>query len=151
MRVALISLALLCACNKKDDKPAARPTGPVEVGVVTIQPQTVTLRKELPGRTSALRVAEVRARVNGIVQKRLFEEGSDVKQGQPLFKIDPAPYAATLESARAQVARAEAMITANRSLAERYQKLIESNAVSKQELDDAVAKLKTAEADLASA
>lgn len=151
MRVLLISLALLCACNKKDDKPAGRPTGPVEVGVVTIQPQTVTLRKELPGRTSALRVAEVRARVNGIVQKRLFQEGSDVKAGQALFKIDPAPYVATLDSAKAQVARAEATVTASRSLAERYQKLIETNAVSKQELDDAVAKLKTAEADLAAA
>jgi membrane fusion protein (multidrug efflux system) len=140
----------LCACNKKD-KPAPRPTGPVEVGVVTIQPQAVTLRKELPGRTSALRVAEVRARVNGIVQKRLFQEGSDVKEGQALFKIDPAPYTAALESATAQVARAEATIAATRSLAERYQKLVETNAVSKQELDDAVAKQKTAEADLAAA
>jgi membrane fusion protein (multidrug efflux system) len=72
VRVVLISLALLVACNK-DDKPAPRPTGPVEVGVVTIQPQLVTLRKELPGRTSAVRVAEVRARVNGIVLKRLFQ------------------------------------------------------------------------------
>lgn len=151
MRVVLISLALLSACNKKDDKPAQRPSGPVEVGVVTIQPQTITLRKELPGRTSAVRVAEVRARVNGIVQKRLFEEGSDVKQNQPLFKIDPAPYAATLESSQAQVARAEATVTQAKSLAERYQKLIESNAVSKQELDDANAKVKTAEADLAAA
>ncbi|MDQ3335860.1 MAG: efflux RND transporter periplasmic adaptor subunit [Myxococcota bacterium] len=139
------------ACNKKDDKPAARPTGPVEVGVVTIQPQSVTLRKDLPGRTSAVRVAEVRARVNGIVQKRLFQEGSDVKEGQALFRIDSAPYAAALESARAQVARAEASIASTRSLAERYQKLIETNAVSKQELDDAIAKQKTAEADLASA
>ena len=151
MRVVLISLALLCACNKKDDKPARPPAGPIEVGVVTIQPQQVTLRKELPGRTSAVRVAEVRARVNGIVQKRLFEEGSDVKEGQALFKIDPAPYAAALESARAQVARAEASIASTRSLAERYQKLIETNAVSKQELDDAIAKRKTAEADLAAA
>ena len=150
MRAVLISLVLLCACNKKD-KPAPRPTGPVEVGVVTIQPQAVTLRKELPGRTSALRVAEVRARVNGIVQKRLFQEGSDVKEGQALFKIDPAPYTAALESATAQVARAEATIAATRSLAERYQKLVETNAVSKQELDDAVAKQKTAEADLAAA
>jgi membrane fusion protein, multidrug efflux system len=93
----------------------------------------------------------VRARVNGIVQKRLFEEGSDVKPGQPLFKIDAAPYAATLESSQAQVARAEANIASTKSLAERYQKLIETNAVSKQELDDAIAKQKTAEADLAAA
>ncbi len=151
VRAVLISLVLLSACNKKDDKPAPRPSGPVEVGVVTVQPQSVTLRRELPGRTSAIRVAEVRARVNGIVQKRLFEEGSDVKLNQPLFKIDPAPYAATLESSQAQVARAEAQVAASKSLAERYQKLIESNAVSKQELDDAIAKLKTAEADVAAA
>jgi membrane fusion protein (multidrug efflux system) len=151
VRAVLITLAFLVACNKKDDKPAARPQGPVEVGVVTIQPQQVTLRKELPGRTSAVRVAEVRARVNGIVLKRLFQEGSDVKEGQALFRIDSAPYAAALDSARAQVARAEASIASTRSLAERYQKLIETNAVSKQELDDAIAKQKTAEADLASA
>jgi membrane fusion protein (multidrug efflux system) len=142
-------LVFLAACSKKADKPPARQAGPVEVGIVTIQPQTVTLRKELPGRTSAVRVAEVRARVNGIVQKRLFEEGSDVKAGQRLFSIDPAPYTATLDSAHAQVARAEATVTAAKSLAERYQKLVETNAVSKQELDDAIAKLKTAEADLA--
>jgi membrane fusion protein (multidrug efflux system) len=151
MRAVLISVVLLCGCSKKDDKSQAPPSRPVEVGVVTIQPQAVTLKKELPGRTSALRVAEVRARVNGIVLKRLFEEGSDVKANQALFKIDPAPYSAALDSAHAQVARAEATVTASKSLAERYQKLIETNAVSKQELDDAVAKLKTAEADLAAA
>jgi membrane fusion protein (multidrug efflux system) len=150
MRAVLISIFLL-ACSKKSDAPQAQQSRPVEVGVVTIQPQSVTLKKELPGRTSALRVAEVRARVNGIVQKRLFEEGSDVKAGQVLFKIDPAPYSAALDSAQAQVARADAQVAASKSLAERYQKLIETNAVSKQELDDAVAKLKTAEADLAAA
>lgn len=151
VRAVLIALALLTGCSKKNDKPAPRPMGPVEVGVVTIQPQSVTLRKELPGRTSAVRVAEVRARVNGIVQKRLFEEGSDVKLNQPLFKIDPAPYAATLESSQASVARAEATVAQAKSLAERYQKLIETNAVSKQELDDANARVKQAEADLAAA
>ena len=149
--VLIIAVCWLGACNKKEDKPAGRPQGPVEVGVITIQPQSITLRKELPGRISALRVAEVRARVNGIVQKRLFEEGSDVKAGQPLFKIDSAPYAAALDSARAQVARAEATVTAAQSLADRFQKLVETNAVSKQELDDAIAKLKTAEADRAAA
>jgi membrane fusion protein (multidrug efflux system) len=119
MRAVLISVVLLCGCSKKDDKSQAPPSRPVEVGVVTIQPQVVTLKKELPGRTSALRVAEVRARVNGIVQKRLFEEGSDVKANQALFKIDPAPYSAALDSAQAQVARAEATVTASKSLAER--------------------------------
>ncbi|MBA3391271.1 MAG: efflux RND transporter periplasmic adaptor subunit [Deltaproteobacteria bacterium] len=153
MRCLLLSFVTiaLVACNKKDDKPAPRPTGPVEVGVVTIQPRSVTLTKELPGRVSAYRVAEVRARVNGIVQKRLFEEGSDVKANQPLFKIDAAPYQATLESMQAQIAKADAMVAQTRSLAERYAKLIESNAVSKQEYEDAVAKVKTAQADLAAA
>ena len=89
---------------------AAPPAGPVEVGVVTLAPTPVTLTKELPGRTSAFRVAEVRARVNGIVQKRLFTEGSDVKEGQPLFRIDPAPYQAALDGAKAQLARAEATL-----------------------------------------
>lgn len=144
-------MALLTGCSKKDAKPAPKPTGPVEVGVVAIQPQSVTLRKDLPGRTSAVRVAEVRARVNGIVQKRLFTEGSDVKLNQPLFKIDPAPYAATLESSQAAVSRAEAVVAQTKTLAERYQKLIETNAVSKQELDNATAQVKTAQADLAAA
>jgi membrane fusion protein (multidrug efflux system) len=119
--------------------------------VVTIEPRSITLSRELPGRTSALRVAEVRARVNGIVLKRLFEEGANVKEGQPLFKIDPAPYQATLDSAVAQVSRAQAMIESAKSLSERYEKLIATNAISRQEYEDAVARLKTATADAASA
>jgi membrane fusion protein (multidrug efflux system) len=111
----------------------------------------VTLTRELPGRTSAFRVAEVRARVNGIVQKRLFAEGSDVKEGQKLFAIDPAPYEAALESARAQLVRAEATVESAKSLAERYEKLIQTNAISRQEYDDAVAKYKAAQADVATA
>lgn len=116
-----------------------------------VQHENVTLTRELPGRTSPIRIAEVRARVNGIVQKRLFQEGSDVKEGQPLFRIDAAPYQATLESARAQVARADATITSAKSLTERYHKLLATNAVSQQEYDDARAKYKAAQADLAAA
>jgi membrane fusion protein, multidrug efflux system len=148
-----LALALL-ACDSGDAKPpgatggAARPT---EVAVITVTPQAVTLTKELPGRTSAFRVAEVRARVDGIVQKRLFTEGSDVKAGQALFKIDPAPYRATLESADAQVARAEATLEQARLVAERFGKLIQSSAISQQELDDANARVKTAQADVAAA
>jgi membrane fusion protein (multidrug efflux system) len=82
----------------------------VEVGVVTVQPTPVTLTRELPGRTSPFRVAEVRARVNGIVQRRLFAEGAEVKEGQALFLIDPAPYQAALDEARARLARAEATL-----------------------------------------
>ncbi|MEJ7597270.1 MAG: efflux RND transporter periplasmic adaptor subunit, partial [Kofleriaceae bacterium] len=145
---------LLVACGKSDAPPASGPPGggkPVEVGVIVVKPEAVTLVKELPGRTSAFRIAEVRARVNGIVQKRLFEAGSDVVVNQPLFKIDPAPYQAALESAQAQVAKADASVAASKSLVERFAKLIESNAVSRQEYDDAVPKLKTAQADGAAA
>ncbi|HEU0033886.1 MAG TPA: efflux RND transporter periplasmic adaptor subunit [Kofleriaceae bacterium] len=153
MKYALLSVALVAACGK-DEAPAASataPAQPVQVGVVTIQAKPITLTKELPGRTSAFRVAEVRARVNGIVQKRLFTEGSDVKEGQVLFAIDPAPYQAALESAQAQLVRAEATVESAKSLSERYGKLIETNAISRQEYDDAVAKLKTANADVAAA
>jgi membrane fusion protein, multidrug efflux system len=154
LALAAATALALAACGKGDAKPAAGGPGggkPPEVGVVTLATQPVTLTKELPGRTSAFRVAEVRARVNGIVQKRLFTEGADVKAGQVLFRIDPGPYQAALDSAQAQVARAEAMVQQAKSLAERYTKLIETNAVSRQEYDDALVKVKTAEADVAAA
>ncbi len=142
-----IALALLAGCGKK---PAATAkAAPVEVGVVTLAPVAVTLSRELPGRTSAYRVAEVRARVNGIVQKRLFTEGSDVKGGQPLFAIDPAPYQAALDSAKATLARAEANVANARLQAQRYTDLVADNAVSKQDYDNATAALKASEADVA--
>jgi membrane fusion protein (multidrug efflux system) len=145
--LALSAAALLGACSRKTSP--AVPQGPVEVGVVTLAPAAVTLTRELPGRTSAYRVAEVRARVNGIVQKRLFVEGSDVREGQPLFVIDPAPYRAALEGAKAQLARAEATVANARLQAQRYTELVAENAVSKQEYDNAMAALKASEADLA--
>jgi membrane fusion protein (multidrug efflux system) len=145
---AALLVAALAGCGKAASKGAA-PSGPVEVGVVTLAPAAVTLTKELPGRTSAFRVAEVRARVNGIVQKRLFTEGSDVKEGQPLFRIDPAPYQAALEGAKAQLARAEANVASARLQAERFTELVADNAVSRQEYDDAMAALKAGEADVA--
>jgi len=150
----LMPIVIVLAGCKGDEaaKPAqAGPPRPVEVGVITVQPQSVTLTRELPGRTSSFRVAEVRARVNGIVLKRLFTEGTDVKEGQPLFKIDPEPYKATLDSAQAQVVRAEATLQSTKLLAERYAELIKTNAVSRQEFDDANARLKSAQADLAAA
>lgn len=150
---ALVSLMLLAGgCGKEEAGAAAKGPPPTpEVGVIVVQAQTVSLTRELPGRTSAFRVAEVRARVNGIVQKRLFTEGADVKAGQPLFQIDPAPYQAALDSAEAQVARAEVTLASAKSFAERYAKLVETNAVSRQEFDDAVAKQKSAVADVAAA
>lgn len=155
LAIASFFLAAAAAACGTDSpaQPGASPGGgkPLEVGVVTVTPRPVTLTRELPGRTSAYRVAEVRARVNGIVQKRLFEEGADVKAGQPLFRIDPAPYQAAFESAQAQVARAQAQVDGATTLTARYETLVAANAISRQEYDDADARLKTARADLAAA
>jgi membrane fusion protein, multidrug efflux system len=145
------ALLLLAASGCGSKAPSAAAPAPVEVGVVTIAPTSLTLTRELPGRTSAFRVAEVRARVNGIVQKRLFAEGTDVKEGQKLFLIDPAPYEATLDGARAALARAEATLANARVAAQRHASLIQTNVVSQQDHDNAMAALKTAEADVAAA
>ncbi len=142
-----VALGLAAGCGNKSVVTAA--PRPVEVGVVTLAPTSVTLTKELPGRTSAFRVAEVRARVNGIVLKRLFTEGSDVKEGQQLFAIDPAPYRAALDSAKAALARAEANAANARLQAERYTDLVRDNAISKQEYENAIAALKASDADAA--
>ncbi|MCR5864384.1 efflux RND transporter periplasmic adaptor subunit [Aquincola sp. J276] len=152
--LAVIGLAvLLAACGKKDEAAAAGGPGggmpPATVGVVAVQPQSVGLVTELPGRLEASRVAEVRARAAGILQKRLFREGSDVKAGQPLFQIDSAPYEAALASAQASLARAEANVAQTKAQAERYAPLVEANAISKQEYVNAVAAQKQAEADVA--
>jgi membrane fusion protein (multidrug efflux system) len=144
----LLSVAGLGGCHR-DQKQA--PAGPVEVGVVTIEPTPVTLTRELPGRTSAFRVAEVRARVNGIVLKRLFTEGADVKEGQRLFLIDPAPYQAALDGAKGALARAEANLANVRAVSERDADLVKDNAVSRQEYETSVAALEVAKADVAAA
>lgn len=121
------------------------------MGVVTVQPGDIGLVTELPGRLEASRIAEVRARAAGILQKRLFAEGSSVKAGQKLFLIDSAPYEAALAQAQASVAQAEASLAQSRALAERYRPLVAVNAISKQEYDNAVAAQKTAEANVAAA
>jgi membrane fusion protein (multidrug efflux system) len=155
--LCVLLIALLSACGqKKDAAPAAAGPGagappPAEVGVVTVQPRAVGLVTELPGRLEASRVAQVRARAAGIVQKRLFTEGSDVKAGQPLFQIDPAVYQTTVASAQATLARAQANLTQATAQAERYRPLVEANAISKQEYVNAVAAQKAAEADVAAA
>lgn len=143
---------LLAACGAKDGASSAAPAQappPPQVGVITVAPQTVALQTELPGRVEAVRVAEVRARVNGVVQKRLFEEGSEVKAGQALFQIDAAPYRAALDSALASLARAQANLTQAAAQAKRYKPLVQANAVSQQEYVNAVAAQKQAEADVA--
>lgn len=148
----LLCSMLLPACGKGSDVkgPGAGGTPPpAEVGVVTVTPGDVGLVTELPGRLEASRIAQVRARAAGILQKRLFREGSDVKAGQSLFTIDSAPYAAVAASARAGQARAEANVAQASALAERYKPLVEANAVSKQEYANAVAAQKQAEADVA--
>ncbi|MEZ5700804.1 MAG: efflux RND transporter periplasmic adaptor subunit [Burkholderiaceae bacterium] len=142
------------ACGKSDAPAAGAPGGgaappPAEVGVVTVKPGDVGLITELPGRLEASRVAQVRARAAGILQERLFREGSEVKAGQPLFRIDAAPYAAALQSAQAALARAEANLANTTATAERYQPLVEENAVSKQDYANAVAAQKAAKADVA--
>jgi len=140
---------LLASCGKNDAPgPAAAPPPP-EVGVVTVAPGEVGLINELPGRLEASRVAQVRARAAGILQKRLFAEGSDVRAGQPLFQIDAAPYAAAHESAQASLARSQANLSQASALAERYKPLVEANAISKQDYANAVAAQKSAEADVA--
>ena len=150
----VVTLSLLAACGQQAAQGAGPGGGappPAEVGVVTVAPKAVGLATELPGRLEASRVAQVRARAAGILQKRLFTEGSDVKAGQPLFLIDSAPYQATAASAQAVLARAQANLTQASAQAERYKPLMEANAISKQDFINAVAAQKSAEADVASA
>ncbi|MGB7574193.1 MAG: efflux RND transporter periplasmic adaptor subunit [Thermodesulfobacteriota bacterium] len=127
---------------------AAPEPGLPEVAVVTVNPERVVLTTELPGRTSAYFVAEIRPQVNGIVQERLFNEGSDVKAGSVLYRIDPAPYQAAYDNAVAALARSEANLPPIRLKAERYRELIAVKAISQQDFDNAVAALKQAEADI---
>jgi membrane fusion protein, multidrug efflux system len=121
------------------------------VAVLTLQAAPVSLVTELPGRTVPYRIAEVRPQVNGVILKRLFTEGSQVKAGQQLYQIDPAPFEASLQSAKASLARAEATATSTRMLAQRYKPLAEARAVSRQDYDNAVAGQDQAAADVASA
>lgn len=146
--------SLLCACPS--GKPPAAGAGPgagapppPEVSVVTTAFAKVSLTTELPGRTEAFRVAQVRARVAGILLKNQFMEGSDVKADQPLFQIDAAPYKALLSSAQANLAKAQANLTQAQAQAERYKPLVEANAISQQEYVSAVAAFKQAQADVA--
>lgn len=140
--------AVLTGCGGADNKAAPPAPPPPEVGVVTATPGRTDLTTELPGRLEAFRVAQVRARAAGILQKRLFTEGSDVKAGQPLFEIDAAPYRATLASAQAQLARAEANLLQAQALADRYAPLAKTQAVSPQEALNAQAAAKQAAADV---
>ena len=143
---ALAAAWILAGCDSTAKAPSQ--AGSPEVAVVEINPQRVAITTELPGRTSAYLIAEVRPQVGGIIQKRLFTEGADVKAGDVLYQIDPATYQAAYDSAKAQLARADANISTTRVRAERYKELVEIKAVSRQEYDDAAAALKQAEADI---
>ncbi|MDC8771854.1 efflux RND transporter periplasmic adaptor subunit [Roseateles albus] len=144
--------AALSACGGGTDKPAGGGAPPPpQVGVISAQQQAVALQTELPGRVEALRTAQVRARVNGVVLKRLFTEGAEVKAGQALFQIDPAPYQAALDSAQANLAKAQANLSQAAAQAERNKPLYEGRAISQQEYLISVASAKSAEADVAAA
>jgi len=146
----VVTLALAgCDQPKPGANAAQGAPPPPEVGVITVKREPVTLTTELPGRTSSYVIAEVRPQVSGIIQKRLFTEGAEIKAGQVLYQIDPATYQAAVDSAKAALAKAEANVTVARLKAERYRELSSINAVSKQSQDDAVAALKQAEADVA--
>jgi membrane fusion protein (multidrug efflux system) len=153
LAAATLALLALGACgDKKPDaqaKPAAPP--PPEVSVVTVAPERVAITNELPGRLEATRTAQVRARVPGIVQKRLFTEGSDVKAGTVLFRIDPASLQASLANVQAARSRAEANLAQASLKVKRYAPLVQTNAISRQEYDDALAAQKQAQADLEAA
>ncbi|UCV04107.1 efflux RND transporter periplasmic adaptor subunit [Dechloromonas denitrificans] len=148
--VALVfSAVMLSGCGRQAASEAA--ATPPEVGVIDIQAQALTLTTELSGRTSAYLVSEVRPQVGGIIQKRQFVEGAEVKAGQPLYQIDPASYQATYDSARASLAKAEASLVSTRNKASRYEELVAIKAVSQQDNDDSQAALKQAQADVAAA
>jgi membrane fusion protein (multidrug efflux system) len=150
--LSVLALAVVLSACGKPAAPAAAASGGMpapEVGVITVAPGDVGLVTELPGRLEASRVAQVRARAAGILQERLFREGSDVKAGQQLYRIDAAPYAAALQSAQAGLARSTANLTQATALAERYAPLVKENAISQQEYASAVAAQKQAEADVA--
>jgi len=147
---ALIAGLTIGGC--KGQKQAARPApGPTEVNVVTLSAQPVALTTELPGRTAAHRIAEVRPQVTGIVQKRLFNEGSEVSAGELLYQIDPATYQASLDSAEATLAKAEVVEHSARLKAERYRTLVKTSAVSEQEQIEVEAAWKQAVAEVAAA
>ena len=144
-------LAALCcglcltACNRQTQAP---PPSLPEVATVTVAQQRVSLTTELPGRTSPYRIAEIRPQVNGLIQKRLFTEGADVKEGQELYQIDPAPFQAALDNAKAALGRAEANLPAIELRVSRYKEALADKAVSQQDYDDASAAQKQAEADI---
>jgi membrane fusion protein (multidrug efflux system) len=146
---AAAAMVFAGSCGRSGSVPP--PRGPAEVAIVTLQAERIALTTELPGRTSPFLIAEVRPQVNGIIQKRLFDEGSDVRASELLYQIDPAPYQAAFDQASAALAVAEASLPTLRSRAERLKGLVEVHAVGEQDYDDASAALAQAEANATAA
>ena len=147
----ILAMASLSACGGADKSASAGGMPPPQVGVVKVQFQAVALQTELPGRVEAMRIAQVRARVNGVVLQRLFTEGSEVKAGQALFQIDAAQYQAALDSVQANLAKAQANLGQAAAQAERNKPLVDARAISQQEYLVSVSVAKSAEADVAAA
>ncbi len=149
----IVSLLLVSALSGCGDEVKAQgaPNAAVEVGVTVLQPQTVALTTDLPGRVTAYKSAEIRPQVSGIILERNFEEGGLVKAGQQLYQIDPALYEAAYHTATAQLQRAQATFKSADLMAQRYKELVGSRAVSRQEYDNAVSAQAQAAADVASA
>lgn len=138
--------SLLVSCTPK---PAPPPAPVAEVVTVTVARQSVRLTTELPGRTAPFLIAEIRPQVSGLIQKRLFTEGSDVREGDVLYQIDPAPFQAALDNALAALGRADASLPALQSRVDRFRQALVDRAVSQQDADDAEAALQQARADVA--
>jgi membrane fusion protein (multidrug efflux system) len=148
--VAAVSVTA-AGCGKKPEGPSGAPRGmpPQEVAVVTLALQRAEIVTELPGRTAACRIAEVRPQVSGIILKRMFTEGAEVKLGEQLYQINPATYQTAYDSAKASVAKAEAAKNVAELLLNRRQKLASTKVISQQDYDDSFAVLRQAEADIA--
>ncbi|MCX6972039.1 MAG: efflux RND transporter periplasmic adaptor subunit [Verrucomicrobia bacterium] len=149
----IVTVALMTGCGKKSENAVAGPPGgmpPQEVAVVTLAPQRAEIVTELPGRTAACRIAEVRPQVSGIILQRLFTEGAQVKLGEQLYQINPATYQTAYDSAKADLAKAAAAAHVAELLMDRRKKLAGSKVISQQDYDDSFAVMRQAEADIAS-
>ena len=146
----LLAMSLaFSACENQTTLVSSQANGsPAAVGVVVMQPEPVILTTKLPGRTAAFRFAEIRPQISGLILKRLFTEGSDVKVGEELYQIDPAPFQAVLDNAEASMDKAEAQLFAVHLRAKRYRELLVDKAISQQDYDDAIAAEKQAKAEI---
>lgn len=149
--LGLLALTTLNACSKSGQTAAGGGAPIATVTVVTVKSQSLSLKTELPGRATAYAIAEVRPQVGGILKRRVFKEGADVKAGEVLYEIDPALYQAAQSNSRAALAKAEANLVTIKLKAQRYAQLADSGVISKQDNDDVIASLGQAEADVTAA